>query len=101
MRKIVALRNVVVGLLVMAAIGCTQPIYNVERHPVPVTARNLPEDRMRQAIIDAGVRYEWLMEQVGPQTLRATHKRNQHSATVDISYSGQDYSIRLQNSAAL
>src|SRR5258708_3195323 len=39
--------------------GCTQPIYNVERHPTPLAARTLSADEMERAIIQAATAYGW------------------------------------------
>jgi hypothetical protein len=81
--------------------GCTQPIYNVERHPTPLAARTLTADEMERAIVQAAQAYGWSTDKVGPGTLRATHTRQQHTAVVDVRYTEQDYSIQLNNTANL
>ena len=101
MRTNVAVRSWVGALLVAVAVGCTVPIYTVESHPTPASARNLSTERMQRAIMLAGQRYQWQMSPVDAQTLHATHTNKQHSATVEIRYTAQSYSIKLVNSTAL
>lgn len=88
---------------VLVLSGCTriQPIYTVDQRPVPVAAQGLPASTMGKTIVEAAYARGWAVEQVEPGLLRATEKWREHSATVEIRYTPQTYSILYSDSTNL
>ena len=69
MNRILAL---LVATLILARGTPNQPLYNVDDHPIPAAARDLPVDRIGQLIIEAGQKRNWTFEQAGTGHLVAT-----------------------------
>lgn len=91
---------IVLTMLLTASCG-TRPINNVENHPVPLTAQQLPLERIEALIIAAGQNRAWQFQRQAPGYLTATQTQPKYSATVDIRFSQQAYSIMLRSSTGL
>jgi hypothetical protein len=91
-------RLVVLGLLAGLLVGCaSQPIYNVQNHPIPVVAQKLPLDRIETVIIQAGQSRNWKFQRAGEGHLIAVQDDPKYSATVDIYFDHRSYRI-IKNS---
>ncbi|HWA44261.1 MAG TPA: hypothetical protein VHA10_13700 [Hypericibacter adhaerens] len=90
MKRILALL-----VTVLALAGCmpNQPLYNVDDHPIPVAARQLPVDRIGALIVEAGQKRNWTFEQAGTGHLVATQTQPKYTAVVDIFFDQQGYKI--------
>src|SRR5512147_2378249 len=89
--------NRILALLVAALIltGCmpNQPLYNVDNHPIPAAARDLPVDRIGALIIEAGQKRNWTFEQAGTGHLVATQTNPKYTTVVDIYFDQSSYRI--------
>lgn len=97
MKKLVI---VVLTMLLTASCG-TKPINNVENHPIPLTAQQLPLERIEALIIAAGQTRAWQFKREAPGYLIASQTMPKYSATVDIRFSQKAYSIMLRSSSGL
>jgi hypothetical protein len=96
--------NRVFALMVAALVlaGCsTRPVYNVEDHPIPTAARNLPVDRIGALIVDAGHQRHWTFEEAGTGHLVATQKNGKTTAVVDIYFDQTSYRILKKSTSGL
>ena len=100
-RKYMPLPIVVLFCALMLVAGCRkQPVHNFEAQPIPRTTVKLTDAKIRDAIIRAGTANDWQVVPEAGQSLRATtYYRNKHMATVSITYTNQDYSIRYAGSS--
>lgn len=97
------LKYAVVGMILFLAACAGKPLYNVQDHPIPLTAQSLPLDRLEAAIIEAGQSRSWQFQRVSMGTLRATQvvtARNL-SAEVEIVFDQKAYSIRYISSQGM
>ena len=94
----VCIMVITLGLLLAAC--HTQPIYQVQGHPVTQVAQNrLTDEQMTQIILDAAAMLRWQASVVQPGRIRATvNFGSSHSAACDVIYSRQSYSILLASS---
>lgn len=97
MKKLIAF-----GLLAGLLVGCAnKPIYNVQDHPIPVAAQQLPLDRIEAVIVKAGQSRHWKFEHAGEGHLIATQVEPKHSATVDIYFNQRNFRIIHQATTGL
>jgi hypothetical protein len=84
-------------------VGCAnKPIYNVDEHPIPVTAQSYPSSRVEAIIIQAGQRTNWRFQRIGEGHLVATQFSDaRYSATIDIYFNQQSYRITHVSSVGL
>lgn len=79
--------------------GCAgKPIFNVEQAPVQY---DLPESKIKQAIMDAAINRGWLISEQGNGELRGELNVRTHHAVIHISYNKNNYSIKYSNSMNL
>lgn len=94
-----------VGLAALLLSGCDnrrQPIYDIAERPIAASIQEkLDLDGVRKAIVDAAQTEQWLVEELAPGQLRARRDWRSHSATIDIAYDEDSYSIQLVESANL
>lgn len=91
----------IIVLTMLLTASCTQPINNVENRPIPLTAQQLPLERIEALIIAAGQNRAWQFKREAPGYLVASQTLPKYAATVDIRFSQQAYSIMLRSSVGL
>ena len=92
---------VLIALALLLA-GCvTKPIQNVENRPIPLTAQQLPLDRIEAEIVAAGQARAWQFTREAPGHLVASQIRPKYSATVDIRFDQRAYSITYRSSTGM
>jgi hypothetical protein len=75
-------------------VGCAnQPIYDVQNHPIPVTAQTMPLDRIEAVIVQAGQSRGWKFQRAGAGHLIAVQTDPKFSATIDIYFDQNNYRI--------
>ena len=84
-------------LLAAAPPAYADKIANIANHPI---AAKMSEQDLRKNIVLAATKRGWMVEDAGPQQLKATISagRGQYEAAVNITYSDSAYSITLMNS---
>jgi hypothetical protein len=90
MNRILAL---LVATLILAGCMPNQPLYNVDNHPIPAAAQDLPVDHIGALIIEAGQKRHWTFEQAGTGHLVATQADPKYTAVVDIYFDQKSYRI--------
>ncbi|WP_146214665.1 hypothetical protein [Azospirillum thermophilum] len=70
-----------------------QPIYSVQGHAVPAAVQKLPLSSIERTIYEAATARGWNVDRVRPGLMQATQKWRDHSATVNIVYSNESFSI--------
>jgi hypothetical protein len=90
-------------LLAVALCACerVQPIYNVQNHMMPISARALTSEQVTRIITEAAQSNGWSTVQIGPREMRATQKWRDHSASVIITHDDQSFSIRYDGATNL
>lgn len=90
-------------LLALLLVACTRghPVYNVQNHPIPDNAQQLPLERIEALIVEAGKVRDWRMTHEGPGHLSAKHTDKRVAATVDIRFDQSSYSIDYRASSNL
>ena len=92
---------VLLCVIVLAACQKSQPIYNVAK-PVPQYFRPpLNEAQVLTAITRAMEQRNWRQVSANPGLVRATLTWSNYSATIDIAYSTENYTIRYDDSEHL
>ncbi|AIK96364.1 hypothetical protein [Candidatus Odyssella acanthamoebae] len=83
--------------------GCSkyQPIYNISHQDLPLLSHALTEQEIGNIIIEAAKNRGWTCTQREPNKLICTHKRGRHHATIDISFTQHDFSIKHINAGHL
>lgn len=89
------------SLVLAGCFGREQPIYQVEQRPMPTLAANLTMTEIKQAIVKAGARRKWVMEDAGPGHVIGTLNLRKHQAVVDIRYSRELFNITYKSSQVL
>ncbi len=82
--------------------GCSTKITNITDTPIQSyqgTSLSLPE--IRQAIIKAGLKKKWVMEETKPGEITGRLNPGRYSVEVAIPYSTKNYSILYRNSTGL
>ena len=79
----------------------TAPIFNVEAQPVAISGASHTADDVRKAILRAGSRRGWVFSDEGPGKLVGTLSLRKHQATVDVTYSEDNYDITYRDSQNL
>jgi len=93
--------TVLLCAIVVAACQKSQPIYNVAK-PVPqYFGPPLNEAQVLTAITRAMAQRNWRQVSANPGLVRATLTWSNHSATIDIAYSTENYTIRYNDSEHL
>ena len=98
MKRILALL-VAVGIL--AGCSSTRPIYNVDDHPIPAAAQDLPLDRIGALITEAGQKRNWAFQKAGAGHLVATQAEAGYIAVVDIYFDQKSYRIQKKSTTGL
>lgn len=85
------------GLFVLT--GCrTSTVYNVENDPIKV---KVSQDKIYEAIRDAGYSKGWKVTKVKPGLAQAKINLRKHMAIVEIPYTKDSFSIKYKNSLNL
>lgn len=96
-KKLKTIPHLIVFLLGASVIlgGCQrmQPIYSVKGHAIPAAAQRKPLADIERAIFEAATARGWNVDRIRPGLMQATQKWRDHSATVNIVYSNESYSI--------
>ena len=107
MKSTILLSATVLALMLALSSGANArhgvPIQNYDNVPI-VRADNavLTGPRVRQAIVGALQQGKWIIVDDGPGRVVATFSiRNKHSLTVEVRYSGQQFSVVYQDSSNL
>ena len=88
-------------VLALGVAACQHPqVYNVEQAPLNAPA-SASLKQIQQAILSAGTKRGWMMRVAEPGHIVATHSRGSHSATVDVFFNTQTYSITYNASTDL
>jgi hypothetical protein len=92
-----------VSVAALALAACQpMPVYNVADAPVVTTSGKAPSaTQVRSAIITAGTSLGWTIKDAGPGRLEGTLRLREHTAVVEIPYSGARYSITYKSSENL
>jgi hypothetical protein len=91
----------VVALVALAACR-TAPIYNVNEAPVPAAAQKQATlNDVKAAILRAGARLGWQMTEAGPGVINARIALRTHTASADVKYTTNTYSIVYRDSTNL
>lgn len=86
------------GLTLGTAVARDEPMWNPERVTVQSQA-NLTQDSLRVALIRAGARRNWTVQDDAPGELRLKQSRNgKHEATVKITYDATGYQLSYADS---
>lgn len=95
-------RIAVLLVAVLVSVGCArvQPVYNVPDTAVDVSSDNGAEE-IRKAILAGAQAKGWRVEEVGPGHMIARVAVRTHTATVDIYYDNDSYSIQYRDSSDL
>jgi hypothetical protein len=88
-----------VATFILASCASGQPVYNVDNHPMPAAARDLPTDRIGTLIIEAGKKREWTFQQAETGHLIAIHIKGQYAAVADIYFDQKSYRIQKKSTA--
>lgn len=91
-----------VALCVAALAGCsalerTEPV----RTPRTIITQHVTTAQVKDAIINAGQRRDWIMSEAGPGVINATQNVRKHSVSIRINYSEKEYTINYVNSVNL
>ena len=101
--KTFGLLLVCIFTLFVSGCGTMHPIYNVTAQPVVTapgsTAANLND--VSKAILRAGTTLGWNMKVVEPGYIVGTLNLREHTASVDVRYTPQAYSIKYKDSTNL
>lgn len=92
-----------VGVLALLIVGCaSKPIEEVN-HEAAVTSsgRHLTMAKMMHAILRAGQQENWHMRHVRRGLIVAIHTKGKYSATVEIPYTANNFSIVYKDSSNL
>ncbi len=75
--------------------GCSKkaPVYNVERHAMPIAAQSMTNEEIGQRISQVVLRRGWSCHQISTNKLSCSVKRRVHTANVEIDYSQTNFSI--------
>lgn len=97
-----SVRHAVLTVAAVAVIAACQnpPIHNVDKVPI-VAPASVGLNDVERAILIAGSERKWAMRPVAPGRILATHTRSGHTATVDILFDTEQYSIQYVSSGAL
>lgn len=95
-------RTVVLLIAVLVSVGCArvQPVYNVPDTAVDVSNANGVEE-IRTAILAGAQAKGWEVDELGPGHMVASVVVRHHTATVDIYYDNDSYSIQYRDSSYL
>lgn len=88
--------------LVLGACATGQPIYNVTEAPIVLSpGKTATMQQVQTAILRAGTRLGWQLQQEGPGKMSGRLTLRQHLAVVDILYNTKTYSINYRDSSGL
>jgi hypothetical protein len=93
--------GLIFGIAALLLAGChhVDPVYNVNARPTHLqTPSNLTEQAVGEAITRALAKTGWKVDIVKPGYLLATIQWGNHSASVDINYDKDSFSIVLNSS---
>ena len=94
---------VLIAIVLVMVAGCrTAPIYNVSDTTVVVAAgKQASMDDVKTAIMRAGNRLGWQMTDTAPGVITARIALRTHTATAEVRFSAQTYSIKYVDSTNL
>ncbi|HSW16429.1 MAG TPA: hypothetical protein VLJ86_04330 [Ramlibacter sp.] len=83
--------------------GCkSAPVLDIAQAPtITASGKALTRDQVRAAIVRSGATLGWLMKDEGPNMIVGTFNYGATSATVEIPYTGNTYSIKYRSSVNL
>jgi hypothetical protein len=83
--------------------GCSkyQPIYNIFHQDLPLLPNTLTEQEIGNIIIEAAKNRGWSCIQKEPNKIICKHKAGRHHATIEISFTQHDFSIKHINAGHL
>jgi len=86
---------------IFAFVGCgsNDPIVNYNNSPVVAKSGNKNQKDVKRAIILAGTRVGWQIQDVKPGLITATRFSSGFMAKVDITYTSDTYSINYKDSS--
>ncbi len=95
------LRATLIALALLTTAGCTsKPVLNTQ-HELPATPQ-LSEEKMKQVIVAALQKREWMVLRLSPQLVQADITvRGQFYAAIDIRYTRNSYAISYRDSREL
>jgi len=84
------------------ALGRGTPLQNFEDVLVQsVDGKPLTLEQVRKAVVAGAASRQWILSAVDGNKFHATHTRGRHTATVEIAYTTERYSIRYVDSIDL
>ena len=90
-----------VAAIMLASCSSNRPIYNVDDHPIPAAAQDLPLDRIGALIVEAGQKRNWAFQRAGAGHLVATQANGKYIAVVDIYFDQKSYRIQKKSTTGL
>ena len=89
--------------IAVAVAGCNSvPILNVDQAPaISASGKPLSRDQVRAAIVRAGAALGWQMKDEGPNMIVGNIMLRNHTATIEIPYNANSYSIKYRASTNL
>ena len=97
-------RRLMAAVVVLVALAAcrTAPIYTVNEAPVPAAAQKQATlNDVKAAILRAGARLGWQMTEAGPGVINARIALRTHTASADVKYTTNTYSIVYRDSTNL
>jgi hypothetical protein len=94
-----AAASIAAAMLALGACDRTRPILNIHDEPIPPRGASL--DEIGREITIAAGSLHWRITEAAPGHLVAKINAQDHEASVDIAYTGQNYSITLKDTANL
>ncbi len=93
---------VLIAAAMLILVGCkSAPIYNVTDVPVDTYTKDLTAEKVKKAIVKAGVGLGWQIKEEGPGKLVGILYLRKHMAKIDIPYSANGYSLIYKDSNQL
>ena len=90
------------SLMLITLTGCkSAPVYNVDGATATTPLENPTAKDVRKAIVRAGTRLGWQMEDTAENSLTGTLNLRKHVAVITIDYTASSYSITYKDSENL
>ncbi|MDN4502124.1 hypothetical protein QX776_06905 [Alteromonadaceae bacterium BrNp21-10] len=97
--KLLKLLLILIPVVVLSACKTTQPIYNINNHPIVSNIES--NEQIKNAIIDAVLYKTWTLKQEKDNVLTFELFIRSHHAVIDITYTKDSYSIEYVDSTNL
>ena len=95
---------ILITFLILSTSACNtlQPIVNIEDHTITSeNGKSLAENDIKKSIMRAGVRLGWRMKVIGDKKIKGILSLRNHTAEIEITYSGTSYNIKYIDSSNL